>query len=328
MQNKILKIGNIEAEPGTINYGSLAEVYLPDSTEIKIPLIVVRGNKDGPILMLSSTIHGTEITGADAIRKLIKILDPNEMKGTVLCLPVLNPFAFQHSVMNTPQDSYNMNRVFPGDPKGLTSFRIANLIFERAIKVSDYIIDFHANPQPAIPFTIIKLKGADVDKKSISLAKSFGITTIRMMVSNEPHRTGTIIDAALSLDKPALTVEALYWRRIEPTSSKMCIKGILNIMKSIGMINGNIEKQEGFPIIEGELSRVEITANKGGFVDIKFNAGDKVNKGDVIAEIWNPYGETIERIESLVNGYILAYPLLGNQAVATGDIIAFIAYKI
>lgn len=324
----LLTIGNIVARPGTTNYGSLGQIYLPDSTEIIIPLIVINGKTGGPKLMISSTIHGTEITGADVIRNLIKTIDPSKLNGTLICLPILNPLAFHMSVMNTPQDQYNMNRVFPGDPKGLTSFRIANMIFERAIKISDYIIDFHSNPPPAIPFSIVRLNGTKTDEKSLALARAFGITTIRLNVSNEPHRTGTIIDAALSLNKPALTVEALYWRRIDKESSKSCLKGVLNVMKSLDMIEGKIEKQEGIPIIEGNLSRIEITANKGGFVDIKFNAGDSIKKGDVIAEIWNPYGETIDKIESPVDGYILAYPFLGNQAVATGDIVAFIAYRL
>jgi Predicted deacylase len=328
VSNEIFKIGNILAKPGSISYGSLGEIYLPDSTEIKIPLIVIHGANKGPKLMISSTIHGTEITGADVIRKLVKILKPENMNGTVICLPVLNPLAFHMSVMNTPQDQYNMNRVFPGDPKGLTSFRIANIIYERAIKNSDYIIDFHANPFPAIPFSIVRLNGSETDEKVLNMAKAFGITTIRLKVSNESHRTGTIIDAAISLKKPALTIEALYWRRIDTASSNACLKGVLNVMKLLGMIEGKIERQEGIPIIEGELSRIEITANKGGFVDLKFEAGDEVKKGDIIAEIWNPYGEIIEKIESPLDGYILAYPLLGNQAVATGDILAFIAYRL
>jgi predicted deacylase len=324
-----VNIGNLAVKPGEIGFGSLGEIFLPDSSKVSIPLIVVNGLEKGPTLWISSTMHGTELTGAEVIRRLTReLISPKSLRGAIVALPIVNPLAFNYHMMNTPQDLYNLNRVFPGSPTGLTSSRLANLLVREGISKCDYIVDFHANPGPAMCFGIIKKFGRDIDMKAMAMAKAFGITLIQIEHRYESHRTGTIIDAAADLGKPALVVELLYWRRIDSAAVDVGVRGLMNIMKHLGMLEGLPEPQVGTKIIEEDnLSRVEITANKGGIVHMYKEAGEWVRKGEKIASIINPYGDTVEEIVSPVNGFILAFPLLGNQAVATGDIIAFVGFQ-
>lgn len=323
------RVGNVDAKPGTVGYGSLGEVYLPDGTEVKIPLIVVHGARPGPTLMVSSTIHGTEIVGADVIRTLVhKSVDPKKLAGSLLCLPILNPLAFHDSVYTTPQDSYNMNRVFPGSATGPTTHRMAEMVMNRAIRLSDCLIDFHATPFPSMPFSLVREVGGPTDRPSLDMATAFGLTTVKMVASNEPHRSGTILDNAISLGKAGMGVEAHYWRRMVKSQTQMGTKGVLNVMKHLKMLDGKPEPQTDLPILKGNLSRVEITANKGGFVDFLCEPGERVSKGQPIADVWDPYGRTVETLKSPVDGNVLSYPMLGNQAAATGDTIAYIAYRL
>ena len=322
------RLGDVRAEPAEIRFGSLGELYLPDSSPIKVPIIVVRGKSDGPTLYVGSTMHGPEMTGAEVIRRITREhVDPKKLRGTIVALPITNPLAFSNHTMNTPQDWYNLNRVFPGNPTGPTSFRLADLLIQQCVSKCDYVMDFHANPSPAMCFSITKESNKTaVYKKSLALAEAFGITNIRMKLSLEPHRAGTLTDVVQGLGKPSLTVELLYWRRIDDTAVKVGVRGTLNIMKHLEMIDGKPEPQSDIWVKKGALSRTEVTATKGGLVYPKAEPGGAVKKGAVIAEIRNPYGDVVEAVKSPVDGFVLAYPMLGNQAVATGDSGAVIGF--
>lgn len=324
-----VRIGGIAAAPGETKFGRLGKLELPDGTEISVPLIVANGQHEGPKLLLTAAVHGTEITGSEVIRRLTReLLDLRQLRGTIVALPIVNPLAFHQSMMNTPQDLFNLNRTFPGVERSLTSFRLAHLVTNEALAKCDYLIDFHANPSPAMCFAIVKSVSERVDKPSEDMARAFGITTIWMKKEHEHHRTGTINETAGELGKPSITVELIYWRRIEEKGVQVGIRGTLNVMKRLEMIDGAIEKQPGYESLNQEgLTRIELTANRGGFVHTLKVPGEPMAKGDKIALIRNPYGDVVEEIVTPVSGFVLAYPLLGNQAVSTGESVAFVATK-
>ncbi|MDR7434530.1 MAG: succinylglutamate desuccinylase/aspartoacylase family protein [Armatimonadota bacterium] len=323
-----LQVAGMSVPRGQRALGEVLAGELPDGSPIKIPLIVLNGRQEGPVLWLGAGLHGTEIPGMEVIRRVCReIVDPQSLRGSIIASPLLNPFSFHQHHMLTPQDGYNLNRVFPGDPTMLLSHRLASLI-TRLAESCDVYIDFHANPSPALQFTIIKHPGDDdLWRKCQLLAEAFGITTIEMKQMHERHRTGTFTDyVQLDRRKPCLVVELIAWRRFDPLSIRTGIRGTLNVLKHLGMIDGEIEPQEDVPIIPGRLSRIELTANRGGLVHPLRLPGDPVRKGETIALIRNPWGDVVEEVLAPIHGWILAWPLLGNQAVATGDILVFIAF--
>ena len=325
-----IKIGNVEGSPGEVKQGILGSVHLSDGTPINIPIFVVQGTEPGPVLWVSAAMHGQELGGIGVVWELVhNRLDPKALRGTVVASPMLNPLSFTGGTYFTPQDGYNVNRVFPGNPNGLLTHRLVDLIYREGVQKADYIIDFHANPDPAMHFTIIKEPPDDAEtwEKSKGMAEAFGVTIIEMELKYEAHRTGTLVDAALSLRKPSVIIELTPWRRITPEAVEVGTRGTLNAMKYLGMIDGEIEPQEGIQIIDGRLTRTEITATKGGLVRQNKPLGDPVTKGEVIGHILNVYGEEIEPIVSPVDGWLLAFPLLDNQAAGTGDFLAFFAFK-
>lgn len=330
MMNKLaaLEIPDVKIEPGKYTRASVPCAYLPDSSVVSIPLSILAGQHDGPVLWVSAAMHGTELTGTEVIRRLVREkLNPARLRGAVVAAPILSPLAFNAHQMNTPQDGYNLNRVFPGDPKMLLSHRLAHLIYTKLVKHCDYVIDLHSNPPPAMQFSIVKeTADASIFRQSRKLADAFGITTIQMVYEHEKHRTGTMGECALADGKPVLVVELIFWRRIEEISVQTGVRGILNVMKKLEMIDGPLEEQRDVPVLRGQLSRVELTANQGGIVHWLKTAGEQINRGENIGIVRDPWGDIVEEIQSPKDGWILAWPLLGNQAVATGDILAFIAY--
>ncbi len=323
-------IGDVRVAPGEVGRGALWEVWLPDSTRVPLPLMVINGRHDGPTLWLSAAMHGPEISGVEVIRRLMReMIDPAMLRGRVVAAPILNPLAYQAHVMNTPQDGYNLNRVFPGGPM-LLSQRLAQAIFERGVMHCDYVIDFHANPNPALMFSIVKQAEGRVGEESAMMAGAFGLTTIHLVLSNEPHRTGTMTDAAMRAGKPALTLELVSWRRIEEPAIQAGVRGTLNVMKRLGMLTGEPEAQpaDSVRVLPGELTRTEITAEKGGMVLTLKDVGDPVVREEPVARLIDPYGDEVDVLRSPVDGWLLAYPFLNNQCAATGEIVAFLAFPL
>ncbi len=322
-------IGDLTLDLGEMAKGKLGTFYLSDGTPVDIPLMAVRGVHDGPVLWLGAAMHGQELSGIPVIWEIIKErVDPQSLRGAIVGAPLINPFSFNGRTYFTPEDGYNINRVFPGDPKGLLTHRLANTIFE-AVKKCDYLIDFHCNVASAMHFSIIK---ETVDKvsweKSRTMADAFGITTVEMILKHEAHRTGTLGDNAGAIGKPNITIELVPWRAIDPEAVKVGVRGVLNVMKHLDMIDGEVEPQTDIQLISGRLSRTELNATRGGLVIEFAEVGGSIKKDEVIGQIVNSYGDPVEDIVSPVDGWLLAWPMINNQSAGTGEHVAFIAFEV
>ena len=119
----------------------------PDGSPISIDVKAVVGAKEGPTVTLIGVQHGDEYNGMEVVNRLMGGLEPSDLTGTVIGIPVSNPLAFNTGMRVTPPsvgyENLNLNRVWPGNPKGLLMERIAAAIWENAIVGSDYIIDLH-----------------------------------------------------------------------------------------------------------------------------------------------------------------------------------------
>jgi len=132
------------AKRGEKAFKMLSVAFMPDGSEIAIPLVIIRGMEDGPVLSVFGGVHGNEYEGPLAIRKVIKELEPTEISGTFIGVPVANVPAFNFSTRITPIDGKDLNRVFPGKLNGTISEKIAYIITEQVISKSDYVIDLHS----------------------------------------------------------------------------------------------------------------------------------------------------------------------------------------
>ena len=113
------------------------------------PYVAVNGASPGPAVLVTGGIHGSEYASIDAVVRLGASLDPHSVKGQVLCLPIMNPSAFwERTAYVSPVDNLNLNRVFPGKPKGSFTERLAHHFVQRAIRHADAYIDMHGGDVP------------------------------------------------------------------------------------------------------------------------------------------------------------------------------------
>ena len=116
----------------------------PALADIEFPLVEVRGVAEGPTLCLLAGVHGCEYSSIQAVRSLMRDLDPSELSGCVRAFPFVNPTSFlERSPFVSPQDGKNPNRTFPGDRHGTFTEALTYHVFHELIEPSDYLIDLH-----------------------------------------------------------------------------------------------------------------------------------------------------------------------------------------
>ena len=332
MQN-VFEIGDTRAKAGEIAKGALGSIEMADGSKITIPLVNINGAEDGPVLTVVSGVHGVELSPIGAVFGALKKIDPASMRGALLAVTCANPLAVREETYRTQLDKTNLSGPWflpaVGQESATVTQRMAYYINE-TLERADYVLDMHANPLPSIPFVLTALQLApndEVRKGVKKIAKAFGLTPINNRVK-EP--TG-IMNTSVSKGKPALTPELAGNVFLWDSISELGTKGILNVMKAIGMIDGEPEKQNA-EVISGDLIAYgNLYTQRGGFMFVKKDPGVKLEKGETVIEIANVYGDVVEEIKMPINGYCWSFTggldgggAGGSHAVAEGTKVSYV----
>jgi predicted deacylase len=300
---------------------------------IDIPILVMNGAEEGPTLLLMSTQHGTEIQGIEVIRKVMRErLNPKSLRGAVIGIPVGNPLAFMHHQYLSWIDNLDVGRVRTDMPRGNTTERLAYALWLEAWSKADMIVNIHCNTRPdSLIYQAINIANSKTREKLERMAEAFGVTTIVYDTLISEDAPPTLGNMAVRKGIPVILEELIDGRWISEPSTSAGVRGVLNIMRVFDMIKGEPVPQRGFSIIPGvNKSYGIIRANRGGLIRFFKKPGELIKKGDVLAEIYDLYGDIIEEVKMPVEGYVWAYPCgqsLGTsgslQAVQIGANIAY-----
>ena len=279
--------------------------------KIEIPMIAVAGKTSGPTLCVIAGSHPCEISSVEAAIRVTKVVKPEQLKGLLISLPILNTPGLQsRTPYLCPLDGQNVNRVFPGNPEGTASQRIAHKAFS-VIKESNCVIDLHGGDTPEEHVDIVYAPDQG-DSKALEVSKE--LTQRFQAEYAEIHGVaGSVCTEACKVGVPALVVEGGELGRLDQHSIDWLVNGIVNVMKYLKMLPGEsiIRKPE----IIGE--RVWVRAPCSGILIREVKAGHRVTKGQTLGKINNFYGDEIRSIQSPTNGVIMmSFPV---PAVNTGD---------
>jgi predicted deacylase len=312
---------------------------------------VIRGEEDGPVLGLTSSVHGQEYYHNRIIRKIINEIESNKLSGTVLAIPVANPPAFAHKTRLTPyppeetEDFANLNRVFPG--RRLTplfgsmehtdislTMKMASVITSEFVEKCTHIIDFHGHMQGG---SLKKMLYNNYDPKSKELARFFGLGIIHDPITGDEEK-GTFMPLtsyAGKLGIPAIVPEiggGGHGEIFEKKCEEIGVQGIRNILGYLGMTNDEVklpEKQFYFQ------KAPHIRAKNAGYLVSYMEADDvgigkptrEVDKGEVLGTIYDPYTlKELEQLKSPVDG-LLYMCLVSGLIEAQGYGIAVADYE-
>lgn len=327
-----LRVAHISCPPGQSARGRIVVGYHQDGAELALPVLVMNGARRGPTVYMGALIHGNEPSGAEVIRQVMRErVDAAALAGRLIAIPIQNPLAFRTSTYHSLEDGLNGNRIFPGDATETLTNRLVAAISKHAVEQSDYVFDLHCNARDSILFNFVRWNDSKAGRESVAISRAFGFTTVlseakRHGFGFEERLVGLLADMALAKGKPTLTVELTPTYDLVPSIIAGGVRGVLNVLRHLKMIEGEPEPQRDLPIIDELLGpQLRVTPERGGFVHPQASIGSWVKKGQIVALIRDPWGDTVEEIGSPTEGYVLAYPHHGNHAVASGDIVAFVA---
>jgi uncharacterized protein len=291
-------------EPGTKLRGRLTFSH-PDLQEWSWPYTVIRGANDGPRLTLTSGVHPTEYPAIEAAIRTARHLDPAEVSGTVVVMPLIDVPAFlSRSPFVCPIDNKNPNRFFPGDANGTFTDVLVDAIFRTVIKPSNYLVDLHGGDmvEALVPFSIWSASGnPQVDRVSDEMAKVYGLPYV-VTHRPQPGLAGMTIQAAAQAGIPSIIAEAGSCGLLTEPETQMLFNGNHNVLRHLGMLSGAPHKVPE-PIHVQQFTWLYSPAEGMWYPTVK--VGDSVASGDTVGGIFDIYGDQLATIEAPHAGDVL-----------------------
>jgi hypothetical protein len=313
MSTKPMTVGEITAGSGQTARGFLVTDVGRGAT-IRMPVVVINGTADGPVFAVTAGVHGAEYPGIEAAIRLSRSLDPAEIRGAVIIVPVVSVPAFQRrAIYVNPLDGINFNRVCPGNPAGTITEIMADLLFKNVIARADYYIDLHGGDmiEALVPFTLYFKSGNQaVDDASRALAEAYGIPII---LGTTVLRGGTY-GAAAAMGKPAILTEAGGQGILDEPSTQTHVTGVRNALRKFGCLPG----APAAVASPTHYSRfVWVAAEQECVYYPKVTVGQQVREGDLLAEFTDLFGDKVGELRSPATGPVLF--LVTSPAVNKND---------
>lgn len=275
----------------------------------RLPVLLVRGRRPGKRLVVTAAVHGDEYEGVRTIFEVYHRLDPAEMSGDFLSVPVSNPPAFWNGTRTSPLDDGNLARVFPGSLDAGPTSAIAYNMGPSIIAHADLYIDLHS---AGVSWLMPTMVGYDAgDARSREAAQAFGT---KVLWGHPGMTSGRTITFADQQGIPWLYTEAHGAGRIDPGDLATFVEGVFNLMRHLDILSGTIHKTpvEWHLYGNGDIDK-GLAASQRGFVVTEVNLLQKVHAGDTLGRLCDLLGQTIETYRAPaegVLGMIRAFPVV------------------
>jgi predicted deacylase len=330
------RVGGVEVVPGTHQVVRLPVTTRLDGSLLTIACHVVRGAADGPTLAIVGTLHGSQWSSIEAIRRVVLGLEPNKVKGTVLAVPVANPIAFERNSRMTPDDSDlpDLNRVFPGGTTWITE-QMAAVITAEVLEGADALINYHTGVWGSCLATVDHLGGITEPSLAAStarLAVAYGYPSIRSLgsfASNTypgPSAIGAWSATARGIPSIAPNVGGSgFAPEVEEDWNASNVRGLRNLMAHLGMTDGQVELP---PRILSSRGRGHRIVPRGAGMLEPLVGVDRllgpVRRDELLARIVNPHTfEVTEELRSPSEGFL--FGVARWHPVWPGDWAYFVA---
>lgn len=273
---------------------------------VPTPVLVVNGVEPGPVVCLTAAIHGDELNGIEIVRRVLYELEPEELSGTVIGVPIVNLQGF-HRSSRYLTDRRDLNRFFPGNPYGSSASRLAYSFFNEVILHCDALIDLHTGSfhRTNLP----QLRVNTHNEQVLALAKSFGATVI---VHGE-GALGTLRRSAVDAGIPAVTLEAGESMRLQEQAVAHGVKGIETLLEQKSMLSSMKFWKTTEAIY---YQTIWMRADQGGILFSRVELGDDVKIGDVLGVVTDPITNISSDIIAHYDGRVIGMGL--NQVVMPG----------
>jgi predicted deacylase len=319
---KTFKVGSASAARGQKVTGTI-EVPPGSDAGLSIPVAVIHGAKPGPVLALVAGSHGTEYASIIALEKLIALLNPADISGTVIIVPLINIPSFEQKVPHlNPVDKKSMNRFYPGKMDGTQTERASYLITKQVVEQCDHLIDLHGGDtdESLRPYSYWTKTGNErQDQISREMVLAFGLDHIIISTERpkDPQASRYLENTATTRGKPSITVEAGHAGTVETDDVNALIDGCLNVMRYLKMIPGAATMVQN-PIWIERIAT--LASEQTGIFYPLVKRGTYVQQGMKVGYVTDYFGQVSFEARAPVAGivlYICAVPSMTKGATIT-----------
>ena len=325
---KTFTVGSATATRGQKATGTI-EVPAGVDAALSIPVAVIHGAKPGPVLALVAGSHGTEYTSIIALEKLIGTLNPAEISGTVIIVPLINIQSFEQKVPHVnPVDKKSMNRFYPGKMDGTQTDRASYLITKQVVEQCDHLIDLHGGDtdESLRPYSYWTKTGNEKqDQISREMVLAFGLDHIIISTERpkDPQASRYLENTATTRGKPSITAEAGHAGTVETDDLNALIDGCLNVMRYLKMLPGTATMVE-HPVWFEKVAT--LASEQTGIFYPSVKRGTYVEQGTKVGYVTDYLGKVIFEARAPVAGvvlYICAVPSMTKGAtIANVGVVA------
>ncbi|MBC8351563.1 MAG: succinylglutamate desuccinylase/aspartoacylase family protein [Planctomycetes bacterium] len=296
---------------------------------MNIPSRQITGAADGPNLLITGGVHGDEFEPMAAIRRLIKEIDPANLRGRLTLVPVANEAAFLHGA-RTAEDGLDLARTCPGAPDGSVTEQTAYAL-SQIIRAADYYIDLHTGGtiMSVLPLTGYKLVPDEaVRQTQRRMAHAFNLP---LVWGTDYRLEGRTLSVARDAGVPAIYAEYLGSGLCDPAGVDAYVEGCLNVMAELDMFDreqpqSRVEHAiDDFRESAGHM-QIRNPAPITGFFEPHVQLGDMVTTGDSLGVVTDTLGENVIAAPSQETGQVIV--LRTFSRVHAGDTLAVILEEV
>lgn len=302
------------------------EQWLRDG-RLSVPVLAARGHSPGETLVVTSGVHGDEYEGMEAIYRTFEAVDARQMRGTLICVPVVTSPAFWLGTRSNPVDSRNLARVFPGSATGSPTEQLADAILQRVLRHATLYVDLHSAGRNYHMLTLCGYCSAgNQSSRAAEAARRFGAPVIWEHPSVSPGRT---VSATLSLGIPSLYAEAFGGGHVRTEDIGIYTQGLCNLLEMLeiaklsgaaGPARRSIRRIRG----TGDLDHAVNCRSSGLFFSDR-TVGDRLKQGDDLGIIRGLDGGVLETVHVPESGVLVL--LRSTPRIFAGELIAALAYE-
>lgn len=262
---------------------------------IALPIVVVRGKQAGPTVGITATVHGDEVNGIPVIHQLIKSTDPAKLKGTLVCVLVVNVPAYKRNERFIGR--MDINRVWPGLADGNINEIYAYRFVNQVLNQFDYLIDLHTASFGRINSFYVR-----ANMQSETCAAMARLQRPQIILHN-PSSDKTLRGTAMEMDIPSITVEIGNPQVFQPQYIRWTLTGMRRILVHLGVL----PKRKFAPSPNTVVCQSSewLFTDHGGLLTVLPDVTDRVSKGECIARLTNIFGDALREYHAPFDGIVI-----------------------
>src|SRR5262245_45684099 len=305
--NGAITIGQQVISPGEQHKFGIIGGRSFEGAFVDFPVFAARGTEPGPVLCVTSAIHGDEVNSVEIARQAFAGVDPKTLRGTLIVMPAINSWGFR-TANRYMSDRRDLNRAFPGSPNGSVAAIVAAAVFDVVGRHCTHLVDLHtgSNFRTNLPQIRVDTKNA----KALELARAFGTGVI----VNGAGPDGSLRREAMKAGVVSVIYEAGPPYVFQRSEIEQGVAGIRNVMRGLGMVEGGRVPSRAQML--RNAAWVRVPRGHGGVFMPSVRPGDTVTAQATIATIADPLSDEVFEVRAPRAGIVVGMAL--PQVVLSG----------